>query len=157
MLPSALCEQICLLFVGEANPRDKGSIQSKVAATRQSHPVQVIEHYEFVPESEVQAYFQIADVVLAPYQCHVGMSGILLLAAAATKPVLSSNYGLMGEIVHNYRLGVTVDSTAPAAIAKGLEHCLAANPKELSDRAQMQLFTEQNSAEKFANLLFQHA
>lgn len=157
LLPSTGCEQICLLFVGEANPTDKALIQSQVAATRQSHPVQIIEHYEFVAESEIPTYFQIADVVLAPYQRHVGMSGILLLAAAAAKPVLSSNYGLMGEIVRNYRLGITVDSSTPAAIAKGLEQCLAANPKELSDRNQMQLFAEQNSAEKFANLLFQHA
>lgn len=160
LLPSALCEQMCLVFVGEANPTDKALIQSKIAAISQTQPVQIIEHYEFVPEQDVQAYFHLADVVLAPYQRHVGMSGILLLAAAANKPVLSSNYGLMGEMVQRYQLGIAVDSTVPEEIAKGLQHYLVAPPKELGDRhasrQQMQLFAEQNSADKFAQLLFQY-
>jgi len=155
LLPPALCEQMCLVFVGEANPTDKALIQSKVAATCQAQPVQIIQHYEFVPEQDVQAYFQLADVVLAPYQRHVGMSGILLLAAAANKPVLSSNYGLMGEIVQRYQLGIVVDSTVPKEIAQGLQHCLVASGEELGERTQMQLFAEENSAEKFAENLFQ--
>lgn len=155
LLPSALCEQMCLVFVGEANPTDKALIQSKVAATCQAQPVQIIQHYEFVPEQDVQAYFQLADVVLAPYQRHVGMSGILLLAAAANKPVLSSNYGLMGEMVQRYQLGIAVDSTVPEEIAKGLQHCLVASPEEVGKCKQMQLFAEQNSADKFAQILFQ--
>ena len=155
LLPSALCEQMCLVFVGEANPTDKALIQSKVAATCQAQPVQIIQHYEFVPEQDVQVYFQLADVVLAPYQRHVGMSGILLLAAAANKPVLSSNYGLMGEMVRLNQLGIAVDSTVPEEIAKGLQHCLVASPEEVGKCKQMQLFAEQNSADKFAQILFQ--
>lgn len=155
LLPSALCEQMCLVFVGEANPTDQALIKSKVAATRQAQPVQIIEHYEFVPEQDIQAYFQLADVVLAPYQHHVGMSGILLLAAAANKPVLSSNYGLMGEMVQRYQLGITVDSTLPEEIAKGLQRCLDKSPDELSDRTLMQLLAQKNSAEEFATILFQ--
>lgn len=156
LLPPALCERICLVFVGEANPTDQALIQSKVAATRQAQPVQIIEHYEFVPEQDIQAYFQLADVVLAPYQHHVGMSGILLLAAAANKPVLSSNYGLMGEMVQRYLLGITVDSTLPEEIAKGLQRCLDKSPDELSDRTLMQLLAEKNSAEEFATTLFHY-
>lgn len=156
LLPSAHIEQMCLIFVGEANPTDQALIKSKVAATRQAHPVQIIEHYEFVPEQDIQAYFQLADVVLAPYQHHVGMSGILLLAAAANKPVLSSNYGLMGEMVQRYQLGITVDSTLPEEIAKGLQRCLDKSADELSDRTLMQLLAEKNSAEEFATTLFQY-
>ena len=155
LLPSALCQQICLVFVGEANSTDKALIQSKVAATCQTQTVQIIQHYEFVPEQDVQAYFQLADVVLAPYQRHVGMSGILLLAAAANKPVLSSNYGLMGEMVRLNQLGIAVDSTVPEEIAKGLQHYLVAPPEEVGKCKQMQLFAEQNSADKFAQILFQ--
>lgn len=155
LLPSVLCEQMCLVFVGEANPTDRASIKSKVAATCQTQPVQIIEHYEFVPEQDIPAYFQLADVVLAPYQRHVGMSGILLLAAAANKPVLSSNYGLMGEMVQRYQLGISVDSTLPEEIAKGLQRCLEESLEEIGDRNQMQLFAEENSAQKFAQILFQ--
>lgn len=156
LLPPVLCEQMCLVFVGEANPTDRALIKSKVAATCQAQPVQIIEHYEFVPEQDIQAYFQLADVVLAPYQRHVGMSGILLLAAAANKPVLSSNYGLMGEMVQRYQLGISVDSTLPEEIANSLQRCLEESLEEIGDRHQMQLFAEENSAQKFAQILFEY-
>ena len=102
------------------------------------------------------AYFQIADVVLAPYQRHVGMSGILLLAAAANKPVLCSNYGLMGEMVRRYHLGLTVDSSQPQEIAKGLIKFLEiSNPLELCDPLPMQNWVKQNSASEFSRIIFE--
>lgn len=156
LLSPELCQKLCLLFIGEANSTDKALISSQIGSICQSQPIQIIEHYEFVPEQDVQAYFQLADVVLAPYQRHVGMSGILLLAAAVQKPVLSSNYGLMGEIVQRYSLGLTVDSTKPDAIAKGLTRFLIEAPEELSDHTKMKSFAEQNSIEHFASVIFQH-
>lgn len=155
LLPTEVCQKLCLLFVGESSDKEKAAIAALIATARQAKPIQIVEYYQFVPEQDVQAYFQLADVVLAPYQNHVGMSGILLLAAAAQKPVLSSNYGLMGEIVRRYRLGVTVDSTKPNEIAKGLAYCLQSLEK-LGDRHQMELFANQNTAEKFARTILQN-
>ncbi len=156
LLPQALCQKLCLLFVGEADPRERISLESQIVAVCKSRPVQIISRYEFVPEQDVQTYFQLADVVMAPYQRHVGMSGILLLAAAAQKPILSSNYGLMGEIVRLYSLGITVDSTLPSEIAKGLTRFLIESLTNLYDRAKMKHFAEQNSVDKFAEVIFQH-
>lgn len=152
-LPPDLCQQMCLLLVGESNIQVQ--IDAQINAICQSKSIQIITRYEFVPEQDVQAYFQIADIVLAPYQRHVGMSGILLQAAAAQKPVLSSDYGLMGEIVRRYQLGLTVDSTIPIEIAKGLTHLLVEDIEKLCDRDKMKAFAQQNSAEKFADLIFQ--
>lgn len=156
LLPPVLLQKFCLVFIGESNPVDKELIESQVATVCQSQPVQIVRHYEFVPEQDVTAYFQLADVVLAPYQRHVGMSGILLLAAAAQKPVLSSNYGLMGEIVQRYNLGLTVDSTVPSEIAKSLTRFLLESPEALCDRTKMKLLAEQNSTERFASVIFQY-
>lgn len=155
LLPPDLCQRLCLLLVGATNPTEQALIRPKIERLRQTHPVQVIEHYQFVSEEEVPSYFQLADVVLATYQRHVGMSGILLLAAAAGKPVLSSNYGLMGELVRRYDLGMAVASTVPAAIARGLTHCLSTNPATLRNLSAMQSFAEQNSAQHYARTIFQ--
>ena len=152
-LSPTLCQKLCLLLVGES--RIEASLKSRIAEICQSRPIQIIGRYEFIPEQDVQAYFQLADVVLAPYQRHVGMSGILMLAAAAQKPVLSSNYGLMGEIVQRYRLGLTVDSTVPDEIAKVLTRFLLESPAGLCDRTKMKHFASQNSAEEFASVIFQ--
>jgi glycosyltransferase involved in cell wall biosynthesis len=153
LLPTSLCQKLCLLLVGESSITSQLKIQ--IDAVCQVRPVQIIGRYEFIPEQDVQVYFQLADVILAPYQRHVGMSGILLLAAAAQKPVLSSDYGLMGEMVRRYSLGLTVDSTNPSAIAKGLTQLLLEPPSSACDRDKMKSFAQQNSAERFARIIFE--
>ncbi|MGL5082242.1 MAG: glycosyltransferase [Microcoleaceae cyanobacterium] len=153
-LPPHLCEQLCLLLVGECGIAS--ALDAVIDQLCQTQPVQIIPRYEFVSDSEVQTYFQLTDGVLAPYQKHVGMSGILLLAAVAGKPVLSSNYGLMGEIVQRHQLGITVDSTQPEDIAQGLTQFLQTEDwNTLCDAQQMRSFAEQNSAETFARTIFE--
>jgi glycosyltransferase involved in cell wall biosynthesis len=154
-LPSNLSAQICLLIVGNAYPPEQAAIQSQIERVQQSHPVQILTRFEYISEDTVQAYFQLADVVLAPYQHHIGMSGILLLAAAVQKPVLSSNYGLMGEMVKRYQLGLGVDSAIPSEIAQGLTRFLT-DATSLGDRNSMKQFAEQNTAEEYAKVIFQY-
>ncbi|MGF1495726.1 MAG: glycosyltransferase family 4 protein [Elainellaceae cyanobacterium] len=146
-------QKLCLLLIGESNISE--DLDNQITGIMQRLPAQIICRYEFVPEADVSAYFQLADIVLAPYQQHVGMSGILLQAAAAGKPVLSSNYGLMGELVTRYQLGLTVDSTKPEAIAQGLKQCLDQPTNSLGNLSQMQNFAQQNSARWFAQTIFQ--
>jgi glycosyltransferase involved in cell wall biosynthesis len=156
LLPPEVCEHFCLLLVGQPHPTDQVNIHQKITALRQNQSLQAIEHYEFIPEADVPTYFQLADAVLAPYQRHVGMSGILLLAAAAGKPVLSSDYGLMGELARRYQLGLVVDSTKPTEIAKALTTFLSVSPQTLCNPSQMKLFAEQNSIDLYASNIFEH-
>ena len=156
LLPDKECETLCLLLAGGTRLEEQVRIRTQVADICREKPVQIVEDYRFIAEAEVPAYFDIADVVLAPYQGHVGMSGILLLAAAAGKPVLSSNYGLMGELVRRYQLGLAIDSTAPQEIAKALSKCLQELPETLGDRTQMRTFAEQNSVDQYTRTIFQH-
>lgn len=153
LLPDELCQKLCLLLVGGTNSYEQSQIETQVKTIGQHKPVQIIQRYQFVPEADVTAYFQLADLVLAPYQKHVGMSGILLLAAAANKPVLSSNYGLMGEMVRSYKLGYAIDSTIPNEIAKGLTYCML-SPDGLGDRVKMNHFCQQHSVENYTHLIF---
>jgi glycosyltransferase involved in cell wall biosynthesis len=151
-LSSTDAQKLCLLLVGESNIAD--GLNQRIDAITQQLPIQIIRRYEFVPDADVSAYFQLADIVLAPYQNHVGMSGILLQGAAVEKPVLSSNYGLMGELVNRYQLGLAVDSTQPTAIARGLEAVLSIPLDSLGNRSQMKAFAEQNSETQFARVIF---
>ena len=156
LLPKELSKRVCLLIVGNAEPEEQIRIKDQVEEVTRLQPVQVITQFGFISDELVKLYFQLADVPLALYQRHVGMSGILLLAAAAQKPVLSSNYGLMGELVRRYKLGVVVDSTSPNEIVAGVTRFLLESTHELGDQNQMRLFAEQNSAQKFAETIFQH-
>lgn len=153
-LPSCHCEKICLALVGHLVPEEKILIENQINKLIDKTLVQVVQKYEYIPEDNVQAYFHAADVVLAPYQRHVGMSGILIQAAAAQKPVLSSNYGLMGELVRRYSLGKAIDSTNPIDIASGLSSFLIDTNSNTYDIALMQEFAQSNSAVSFAKTLF---
>jgi len=149
-----LCQKICLLLVGESNIKSK--IQPYIEKLSQESPIQILTQYEFICDEDVKTYYQLADVILAPYQRHVGMSGILLLAAVHQKPVLSSDYGLMGELVSRHQLGITVDSTKPQRIAEGIGQFFIVDPKKLYNLETMDTFARQNSSEEFARVIFDH-
>jgi len=153
-LPFHICQKLCILFVG---PIDSPTLfQNRIAHLCESLPIQIIAQDQFIPDREIQPYFQLADVILAPYQRHIGMSAILVRAATAGKPVLSTNYGLMGEIVKRYKLGIVVDASIPEQITQGLTQFITHSPEKFFERSSMQLFAEENLAEKFATTVFQN-
>lgn len=156
LLPPNLCEKLCLLLIGPLELGEKEQIQARIAEISQSLPIQIICSHNFIPDREIQPYFQIADVILAPYQRHIGMSAILVRAAAAKTPVLASDFGLMGEITRRYKLGLAVDSTVPSEIAHGFQQFLEKSPASLCDQEKMKQFADQNKAEQFAQIIFQH-
>ncbi len=59
----------------------------------------------YIFEHEEQLCFCATDVVLVPYIRHYGSSGILSRAAAAKRPVIASDYHLIGKRVAHYGLG----------------------------------------------------
>lgn len=155
-LPADDCGRICLALVGTIHPTYRAQLDVWLEALLARCPVQVVTRYDFIPQADLPAYFQFADVVLAPYLRHAGMSGILLLAAAAGKPVLSSSWGLMGELTRRYRLGLTVDATESGVIAAALQRFVRANPSTLCDPAQMRQLAEEHHADHFGATLLQH-
>lgn len=154
LLPSDLCEKFCLLLVGPVASEEL--VETRIEEISKSLPVQFVKYDKFIPDEQIQPYFQIADFILAPYQRHIGMSAILVRAAGAQKPVLSSNYGLMGEMVKRYKLGIAVDSTVPSEITKGLTQMLLEPSTKFGDISKMKYFAEQNSPSEFGRIIFQH-
>jgi glycosyltransferase involved in cell wall biosynthesis len=95
-------------------------LERAIAALRDGGNVQVVHRDGFVTDDEMHALFGCASLVLMPYQRHVGSSGVLVRAAAAGVPVLCQRYGMLGQLVEDRRLGLTVDTGSPEAIAAGL-------------------------------------
>ena len=153
LVPKELSQKLTLLIVGHITEEEE-KIKSKVEFLRQSRPeVQIREKYEFIPENQVALYFQVADVILATYLRHPGMSGILLLAAAAKKPVLSSEYGLMGTVTQKYSLGLTIDAVKPESITQGLTQFLLNDPSSFCDHTLMGQLVAENSPKSFVKTL----
>ncbi|MFQ3615153.1 MAG: glycosyltransferase [Cyanobacteriota bacterium] len=128
LLPEETCKKICLVLLGEASAKMQQYIATTAESLRQCKSIQILERYEFVEDAVLHQYIEMADVVLALYQKHVGMSGILMQAALHKKPVLSSDYGLMGELVRRYELGLAIDSENPRAIATSVARYVLKDP-----------------------------
>lgn len=145
-------KQLCLLLVGQSKIQQQ--LETRITQITATKPVQIIQNYQFVSEEEVWAYFRMSDVILATYQKHVGMSGILLLAAATQKPVLSTDFGLMGAMVKQHQLGLSIDSTQPEQISEGMMKLIGASRNDFYNPEKMRIWAQQNSAENFAQTIF---
>jgi glycosyltransferase involved in cell wall biosynthesis len=156
LLPPTLYQKMCLLLIGKISANEKPKIEAQITKISQLLPIQIIANNQYVPEREIHLYFEIADVVLTPHQRHVGTSNNLIRAAAAQTAVISADYGQMGEWVRSYQLGLTVDSTIPSEIAKGITRFLTEPPAKFCDRAKMKYFVDQHSAEEFASTIFKN-
>jgi len=154
-MPSHLWSKLCLLLVGAVEAGESADIKTQIEKLRNDTSVQIILRDEFIPAQEVQPFFRLADLILAPYQHHVGMSGILVRAAVAGKPVLASDYGLMGELTRRHILGYIVDSTKPKEIAKAISHFLTENREGVADTQKMARFAAQNTAKEFSQIIFE--
>ena len=146
--------RICLLVVGPHAADFRETAAASVQATRQATRATIVIHERFVPDAENQRWFGLADIVLAPYQRHVGMSAILVRAAAAEKPVLADQFGLLGEVTRRRHLGVTVDAGNPEAIARGLRDLMTVRGAAV-DRESQRALTLENSATAFADAIFE--
>ena len=155
LLDDVISEKVAVLLIGEiVHNQDKQPITQKIERLKHLSAVQIVFRNNFVTDAEMYLYFSLADVVLAPYQKHVGMSGILLQAAAAGKPVISSNYGLMGQMIDTYSLGLAVNTELPAAIAGAIQETFSDTFKTVYDLEKMQQWVAQNSPDMFSRTIF---
>jgi glycosyltransferase involved in cell wall biosynthesis len=82
------------------------------------------------------------------------MSGAMVRAAAAGRPLLASNYGLMGEMIRRHSLGLTVDSSMPDEIARGIMKFAEYDPLQMFDHAKARRFADENSSERYPHIVF---
>ncbi|QYO67290.1 glycosyltransferase [Leptolyngbya sp. 7M] len=103
LLTSQVQHKLCILLAGEPFEAGQATLEEWLMPLRQL-PVQIVTRFGYLPEAEVPLYFKLADVVVAPYQKPAGMSGLLLLAAVAQKPVLTSGHRSRRTLDSSYTL-----------------------------------------------------
>ena len=151
-----IAKQVTLLVIGELPKSEKDKILSKIDQITSNSKAEIITNYEFVPEDDVQSYFQLSDIVLATYQNHVGMSGILLQAAVANKPVISSDYGLMGQIAFLNKMGVVIDTSKLSSISNTITKIITGELKLKIDTHKNEKMRENHSYKKYSQTLFEN-
>ena len=146
--------QAALVIAGRSHPSFQAKIQEATSNLRAHSSIAVLELHRFIHEEEVAVLFSRADVVLTLYNGHAGMSNVILLAAAAQRPVLSSAEGRMGQLVEQEKLGRTVDAADPDAVAAAVTRCLEAAPGSLGEAGMMRDLAARHTGEHFAGTFF---
>ena len=153
LLTPEVQSKLCLLLVGSLTDAISEEVIAKVRQINNDTPIQVVLKNEYVSDTIVQRYYEIADVALTTYQRHMGMSSALIRAALAKIPVVSSDYGLMGELVKRENLGITVDTESPSSFADGLSAAVSHPPEELFNVDNALAFAASHSPNALARTL----
>lgn len=151
LLPPDIAARAAVVFAGRIDPLIKDDVQYEcIALQREQAELFFSLDDRWLAAEEIAALVQRADVVLAPYQRFVGSSGVMLWAAQLGKPLLTQDFGILGPLVHDYRLGMTVDCTQPLAIADGIERFVRQGPASFIDRGLACEFIATHSPRDFA-------
>ena len=156
-LPEEIQKKTCLLLVGSLTSTIENDVVQKIEHLQKMTPLQIILKNAYISDTIVQRYYELADVALTTYQRHMGMSSALIRAALAEIPVLSSSYGLMGNLVEKQRLGVTVNTEDPAAFTKALATVVEQPVERLFDASNALAFASSHSPVALAETLKQWA
>lgn len=80
-------------------------------------------HLHYIPGNKVSDYFLAADVVVLPYR-HIYQSGVVQLAYAYARPVITTSVGGLTEVVEHGRSGMLVPPNDPKALAETINNLL---------------------------------
>ena len=141
----------CLLIVGPWEENERKLFDIQLPKIQQKTDFQIVVKNIFVKDEDIQQYFKVADYALALYHQHFGMSAIMVRAAAAQKPLISSNFGLMGKIVVENELGIIIEDDLKDKMEMLLENKISIGNKE-----KMKAFADLNQAENYAKVILEH-
>jgi glycosyltransferase involved in cell wall biosynthesis len=141
--------QLCLLLAGPLTTDYRQQVERLVAAL--PGQAQVIRYFQEIKGRDIQVFFALSDYVLTLYQRHIGMSSVVVRAAVAGKPLLSSDFGYMGALVRQEQLGTVVDSESVEAITEALRRALTGQVPY--DPTALQRLANENTPEAFARQL----
>ncbi len=135
--------------IREATNDQREQLADRIDSAKQL-PGLLLEHIDkYLSEDDLIHELNICHVVLAPYDDHVGVSGVVLWAAAAGRPIISQDTGWIGHVVKKENLGLTCDTTSSTSLAEAL--ISAAQPETYScfDPAMLRKFALGHSADDF--------
>jgi glycosyltransferase involved in cell wall biosynthesis len=153
-LPADVAERVAVLFAGRVDPALRPELDRRRLALERERPglwLRIDDRR--LDRGELTALVRQSDVVLAPYQRFVGSSGVLLWAALNSRPVLAQDYGLVGRLTREHRLGLSVDACVPSEIARGIQLMVTEGPRQFFDAQAAQRFAAAQTPSRFAALV----
>ena len=110
--------QLQLIIAGEFY-EDEEKYRAQITANGLDE--RVILRNEFIPDADLRKYFGAADLIVQPYKSAT-QSGVTQVAFHFEKPMLVTNVGGLGEIVHDHQMGYACAPTADAIAEDVLDY-----------------------------------
>jgi glycosyltransferase involved in cell wall biosynthesis len=146
-----ISSRVSVTIAGRVEAALRERVEARIRHLRKVRPELCLRLEDrWIPAAELDAIIATGDVVLAPYQRFVGSSGVLLWAARMGIPVLTQDFGLLGRLVHDHRLGLTADTLDPASLAAGIERMVIEGPDTFVDPGAAQSFAASRTPRAFA-------
>ena len=101
---------LCLLVAGEFYEQEE-MYRKQIEANGLTD--KVIIRNEFIPDADLRLYFGAANLIVQPYKTAT-QSGVTQVAFHFEKPMLVTNVGGLGEIVHDHQMGYATEPNADA-------------------------------------------
>jgi glycosyltransferase involved in cell wall biosynthesis len=154
-LSEEVARRTALHVLGKTRSDLAGELSPLLDDLRRAQPHLQVQHQDrFLEYEELESALDHCDVVLVPYQRTEGSSGVIGHAAKHGKPVIGPRTGLMGALIREYDLGVTVNCTSPSAIAEAMRRCVAESAT-FSETRGMKQYVEERTPEQFARTLLE--
>ena len=154
LLPPKVASRVAVLFAGRVDPALREQIKHRQSELARRHPdlwLRIDDRR--LDQAELASLVRQCDVVLAPYQRFVGSSGVLLWAAVSGRPVLAQEFGLVGRLTRDHRLGVSVDASDPSHLAREIARMVECGPSTFIDGAAAASFAAARTPQRFASLV----
>ena len=156
MLPREIAARVAVLFAGRVDPALRDRLEQRRRDLAEHHPdLWLSIDDRRLDQAELASLVRHCDVVLAPYQRFVGSSGVLLWAARTGRPLLTQDFGLLGRLVRDHKLGLTADTVDPDSLAAGIERMVSEGPRTFVDPMAAQSFVAARTPHDFAAVVFQ--
>ncbi|ASA78635.1 glycosyltransferase family 4 protein [Thermococcus sp. 5-4] len=89
----------------------------EIRTLRIENSVMIVDKY--IPNEEVNLYFSAADIVVLPY-VSATQSGVVQVAYAFNKPVITTNVGGLPDVVENNKTGIIVEARDSQKLAAAI-------------------------------------
>ncbi len=139
-------QNLCLLFAGEVEAYYQEHLVRIIAEAELCFPeMSFIKHSYFFNPVATDEIFMVSDLILVPYINFFNSSNVIGLSAKHNKPLIASKYGVMADLVKEYKLGALTDPNSPAEIATKIKEQLC----QKTYKSQAQKYLTDFSAQVF--------
>jgi len=150
LLPINLLSSIKLIISGKTHDIEYAKKIKQLVTKKIANHIVFIDH--FLSMDELEALVDCADALFTVYIDFYSSSGVVGNASKHFKPLIASNTGVIGRIVKEYSLGITVNPNSVIDISLAIIR-LFENNKEFIKNARFDTYNIRNNYLEFAEKL----